>query len=162
MVLTASGGQSFSLSAAQRNERNILAKLQRSHATKQLYHDLWHERKAIEAVVAHHLGRADPSSCVVQGINTWLIGQFNVCVIVHVHDDDGKISKKTFRCPMNHKVEERYTPGSVDEKLRAEVATYAWIEINCPDVPVPLLHGFGLSSGLQVCCSRLTRTLMAI
>jgi sugar phosphate isomerase/epimerase len=125
VALTASGGQSFSLSAAQRNERNILVKLQRSHATKQLYHDLWHERKAIEAVVAHHLGQIDPSACTVQGMNTWLIGQFNVCIIVHVHDRDGKISKKISRCPMYHKFGEHFIPGSVDEKWRAEVATYA-------------------------------------
>jgi hypothetical protein len=79
-----------------------------------------------------------------------LIGQFNVCVIVHIHDGDGKISKKIFRCPMNHKFGEQYTPGSVDEKMRAEVATYAWIETNSADIPIPFLHGFGLSSGLQV------------
>jgi hypothetical protein len=70
MALTASGGQSFSLSAAQRNERNILVKLQRSHATKQLYHDLWLEKKAIEAVVAHHLGRINRSTCTVQNMST--------------------------------------------------------------------------------------------
>jgi hypothetical protein len=150
MVLTVSGDQSFSLSATQRNERNILVKLQRSHATKQLFHDLWHERKAIEAVVAHHLGRIDRSTCTVQDMSTWLIGQFNVCVIVHIHDGDDKISKKIFRCPMYHKVGEQYTPGSVDEKMRAEVATYAWIETNSADIPIPFLHGFGLSSGLQV------------
>lgn len=81
-----------------------------------------------------------------------MIGQFNICIVIHVHGSDGKVSIKLFRCPMPHKVGERYTPGSVDEKVRAEVATYAWIEGNCPEIRIPILHAFGLSSGLQVCC----------
>jgi hypothetical protein len=151
MALSVSGGETFSLSAAQKNERNILARLQRSHATKQLYQDLWRERKTIEAVAAHHLGRIEPSACSVQGTDTWLMGQFNICIIIHVHESDDRTSKKIFRCPMPHKVGEQYSPGAVDEKMRAEVATYAWIETKCPDIPIPYLHAFGLSSSLQVC-----------
>ena len=75
MAMSVSGGESFSLSAAQRSERNILARLQRSHATKQLYQNLWHERKTIEAVTAHHLGQINPSACAVQEMDTWLTGQ---------------------------------------------------------------------------------------
>ena len=51
---------------------------------------------------------------------------------------------------MPHKVGEQYSPGAVDEKIRAEVATYGWIETNCPEIPIPYLHAFGLSSDLQV------------
>lgn len=150
MALSVSGGESFSLSAAQRNERNILARLQRSHATEQLYQELWHDRRTIEAVTAHHLGLISPSACTVQGMETWLIGQFNICIIIHVHDSDGRTSRKIFRCPMPHKFGEQYSPGAVDEKVRAEVATYAWIETNCPDIPIPYLHAFGFSGNLQV------------
>jgi hypothetical protein len=150
MALSVSGGESFSLSAAQKNERNILARLQRSHATEQLYQDLWHDRETIEAVTAHHLGQINPSACTVQEMDTWLTGQFNICIIIHVRDSDGRTFRKIFRCPMPHKVGEQYSPGTVDEKIRAEVATYAWIETNCPDIPIPYLHAFGLSSNLQV------------
>lgn len=151
MILSVSGGESFSLSAAQKNERNLLARLQRSHATRQLYQDLWRDRKTIEAVTAHHLGRINPSSCIVQKMGTWLIGQFNICIIIHINESDGRTSEKIFRCPMPHKVGEQYSAGTVEEKIRAEVATYAWIETNCPDIPVPCLRAFGLSNNLQVC-----------
>lgn len=153
MALAVSGGETFTLSEARRSERNILARLQRSHATKQLYQDLWRERAMIEAVVAHHLGRVDPSACNVQGMATWLMGQFNICIIVHVHHNDYRTSKVIFRCPIAHKVGEQYSPGAVDEKMRAEVATYGWIEANCPDIPIPCLRGFGFSRRLQVRCS---------
>ena len=147
-MLSVSGGETFSLSAARKNERNILARLQRSHATKQLYQDLWRERATIEAVTAHHLGRIETSACKVQKPDTWLMGQFNICVIVHVHQSDDTTAKMVFRCPMPHKVGEQYSPGAVDEKMRAEVATYAWIEAHCPDIPIPCLRGFGFSRGL--------------
>jgi hypothetical protein len=38
---------------------------------------------------------------------------------------------------MPHKVGEQYSPGAVDEKMRAGVATYAWIEANCPEISIP-------------------------
>jgi hypothetical protein len=154
-MLSVSGGETLSLSAAKKNERNILARLQRSHATKQLYQDLWRERTTIEAITAHHLGGIETSACKVQEPDTWLMGQFNICVIVHVHRSDDTTAKMIFRCPMPHKVGEQYSPGAVDEKMRAEVATYAWIEAHCPDIPIPCLRGFGFSRGLQVSCSYL-------
>ncbi|RMY93110.1 hypothetical protein D0862_09308 [Hortaea werneckii] len=149
MTLSLSGGETFSLSAATKNERNILSRLQRSHATEQLRQDLWGERTRIEALVANHLRRMSPSACTVQPTNTWFKGQFNICVVVHIQLGDQTLSKMIFRCPMAHKVGEQYTPGSVDEKMRTEVATYAWIEANCPEIPIPCLRGFGFSRSLQ-------------
>jgi len=125
MVLSVSGGESFSLSAAQRSERNTLARLQRSHATEQLYQDLWHERKTIAAVTAHHLGQISSSACTVQGMDTWSKGQFNICIVIQVRHSDVEFSRKIFRCPMPRKVGEQYSPGAVDEKIRAEAAAYA-------------------------------------
>jgi hypothetical protein len=150
MALSISDGESFTLKAAQKNERNILSRLKRSDCTVKLYQDLWRDRKTIEAITAHHLGRIDPSTCVVQNTVTWIKGQFNTCILVHVHENDGSKSKKIFRCPLAHKVGERYSPGAVDEKMRAEAGAYAWIEENCPEIPAPRLHGFELSLGLQV------------
>lgn len=39
----------------------------------------------------------------------------------------------------------------MEEKLRTEIATYLWLEENCPDVPIPVLHAFGLPDGSIVC-----------
>lgn len=150
MALSISGGEKLSLSAAQRNERNILARLRRSQATIQLYQDLWHDRKAIEALVAHHLGVSDPSACTLEPMDTWMKGQFNICMLVRVQTGDGNTVRKIFRCPMPHKLGEQYFPGAVQEKVRAEVAAYVWIEAHCPEIPIPTLHGFGLSIGLEV------------
>jgi hypothetical protein len=69
-----------------------------------------------------------------------------------VHGSDGSISKKIFRCPLAHKVGERYSPGVVDEKMSAEAGAYVWIEENCPEIPAPKLHAFiafGFSPDLQ-------------
>lgn len=105
MPLSTSDGESFTLSAARKCERNILARLQQSHATKQpLFYELWREGAAVEQVVAHHLRLDRPSSCQVQGTNTWLMGQFNVCIIIHVCRDGATTSKMVFRCPIPHKV----------------------------------------------------------
>jgi hypothetical protein len=150
MELSISNGDRFTLKAAQKNERNILSRLKRSDCTARLYRDLWRDRKTIEAITAHHLGRIDPSACCVQDTATWMKGQFNVCIPVHVHEADGSISKTIFRCPLAHKVGERYSPGAVDEKMRAEAGVYAWVEENCPDIPTPRLHAFGFSPDLQV------------
>lgn len=57
--------------------------------------------------------------------NTWLMGQFNICIIVSVCHSGGTTSTMIFRCHMPHKFGEQYSPGAVDEKMRAEVATYA-------------------------------------
>jgi hypothetical protein len=150
MALSISNGEQFTLTAPQRCERNILSRLKRSDCTVKLYQDLRRNRKTIEAITAHHLGLIDPSACVVQDTVTWIKGQFNTCILIHVHESDGSTSKKIFRCPLAHKDGERFSPGAVDEKMRAEVGAYAWIEENCPEIPAPKLHGFGLSPGLQV------------
>lgn len=139
-----------SLSAARRSERNILAKLEQYEATNQLYQELWRQRKTIEAIVAHHLRFSEPRACIVQGMDSWIKGQFNICVVVHVDTGEGKNFKKIFRCPMAHKVGEKYSSGAVEEKMRAEIGAYAWIESNCPDIPIPRLEGFGLLNDLQV------------
>ncbi|KAH8723918.1 hypothetical protein GQ44DRAFT_740665 [Phaeosphaeriaceae sp. PMI808] len=51
------------------------------------------------------------------------------------------------RCPIPHKLAEARYPGTVDEKLSCEVGTYAWMQENSPNVPIPHLFGFGFSDG---------------
>ena len=150
MALSISNGETFTLKAAQKNERNILSRLNRSDCTAKLYQELWRDRRTIEAITAHHLGRINPAACVVQDTNTWIKGQFDTCILIHVHESDGSTTKKILRCPLAHKVGERFPPGAVDEKMRAEAGAYAWIEDNCPELSVPRLHAFGFSPSLQV------------
>jgi len=150
MALSISNGGTFTLKAAQKNERNILSRLKRSDCTLKLFQILWRDRRRIEAITAHHLGRIDPSACAVQDTVTWLKGQFNICLPVRVHESDGAMSKVMFRCPLPHNVGERSSPGAVDEEMRAEVGAYAWIEEHCPEIPAPRLHGFAFSADIQV------------
>lgn len=38
-------------------------------------------------------------------------------------------------------------PGNADEKLRTEVATFIWIQENCPSIPIPFLWGLDFLVG---------------
>ncbi|KAF6787339.1 aminoglycoside phosphotransferase [Colletotrichum sojae] len=80
-----------------------------------------------------------------------IMGSFNVCIPVCVKSthNQGAATRLFLRCAMPHKLAESRSPGSVDEKTRCEVATYAWMQRNCPDVRIPYLYGFGLSDGTQ-------------
>lgn len=51
---------------------------------------------------------------------------------------------------MPHKLAEKNHPGTMDEKLNCEVATYAWIQENCPEFPFTHLIGFEFSDGAKV------------
>ena len=55
---------------------------------------------------------------------------------------------------MPYKVGEDLYPGSVDEKLSCEVAAYAWMQANCPDIRIPHLYGFGTTSDEHVSSPR--------
>ncbi|KAJ0417842.1 hypothetical protein BJY00DRAFT_288788 [Aspergillus carlsbadensis] len=43
-------------------------------------------------------------------------------------------------------------PGNGDEKVRCEAGAYAWLQENCPDVAIPELYGFALSTGQTFTC----------
>jgi hypothetical protein len=49
-----------------------------------------------------------------------------------------------------YRIGEDCCPGNGDEKVRCEAGTYAWLQENCPTVPIPRLYGFGLSTGQTV------------
>ncbi|KAJ5279406.1 hypothetical protein N7478_004778 [Penicillium angulare] len=98
----------------------------------------------ITETVANHLGLS-ASQCEVVGVEDWLHGSFNVCVPVDIKGK--KFNRVLIRFPLPYHVGENVCPGNSDEKLRCEAGTYAWMQDNCPDVPILRLHGFGLSSG---------------
>lgn len=147
MVLRISG-ETFTLESAWRDERNILLGLRRSTLNASMYDSLWSQRKTIQALVASHLGLSSNAQCVVEPPKAWVKGKFNVCVFLQVEDNAGHISRKVFRCPIAHKVGDH--EDAVDEKIRAEVANYVWVEENCPEIPTPRLIGFGFGNNSEV------------
>lgn len=98
------------------------------------------------------LSTANTVCKVAEEFREWVYGSFNACILVYIDDSVKFHTKKVFiRFPLPYKVGELQHPGNAEEKLRCEVATYMWIQSNCPDVPIPCLRGFGFPGGRSVC-----------
>ncbi|KAF3897577.1 hypothetical protein GY631_1545 [Trichophyton interdigitale] len=111
---------------------------------------LWivQHKKEIQELVSFQLGLASPEQCRVGEVKEWLHGSFNVCVPIYVNKGVTPTEKRLLiRFPLPYKIGETNYPGNADEKLRCEVATYVWMQENCPDVPIPKLWGFGFVDG---------------
>lgn len=86
-------------------------------------------------------------------VENWHHGSFNLCVPVVV---GGWKQKKQpggrvlLRFPLPYRVGDAFRPGNGDEKIRCEAGAYAWLQENCPDVPIPQLYGFSTSTGETV------------
>lgn len=102
----------------------------------------------MRAVVAHHLGLGSYAVCHVAEEENWLNGSFNICVPTTIDNWNGK--RVLIRFPLPYRIGEAARPGNGDEKIRCEAGTYAWLQENCPDVPIPGLYGFALSTGETV------------
>lgn len=139
----------ISYESAIRREDNIIQQLTYVGETAKLDASLWQARGAIQALTKHHLSLGRKDSCTVLGKHAWIRGSFNVCVPIEVCRGN-TTTRVLLRCPMPHKLAEATYPGSVDEKLNCEVATYAWMQENCPEVPIPHLFGFGFSDNRHV------------
>ncbi|KAH7333502.1 hypothetical protein BKA65DRAFT_527621 [Rhexocercosporidium sp. MPI-PUGE-AT-0058] len=74
---------------------------------------------------------------------------YDVCIPVYI-SPPSNVRSVLVRIPLPYKVGEAKSPGNVDEKLRCEVASYLWIQENCPDVSIPYLFGFGFSNGQTI------------
>ncbi|KAM4064891.1 aminoglycoside phosphotransferase [Hirsutella rhossiliensis] len=130
--------------SAANKEANILNQLPHVAATKALYRSLWDQRDVIAALAKHHLRLGHRDECVALPPCEWIRGRFNVCIPVKV--TTAACTKQVMlRCPMSYKLAESQYPGTVDEKLSCEVATYAWMQENCSDIRIPHLYGFGFS-----------------
>lgn len=128
------------------SEDNVINQLAYFKKTKELLNHLWEQRRSIEALVAHHLDLSQNEACIVQDQRTWIRGGFNTCIPAVVKSKN-ETRKVIMRCPMPHKLAEARYPGTADEKLSCEVGTYAWMQENSPNVPIPHLFGFGFSNG---------------
>lgn len=130
---------------AKRDESNILVALEDYQKTVQYFTKLLKQSALIKEAAAHHLG-ISPGVCEPGPFQSWLYGSFNVCIPIYVHGH----KKALMRFPILHRVGESFRPGNADEKIRCEAGTYAWLEKNCPSIPIPKLHGFVLSTGQSV------------
>lgn len=62
-----------------------------------------------------------------------------------------------FRVPLPYRVGDEFRLGNSDEKVRCEAGTYAWLQENCPDMPIPRMYGVGVSIGEAVSTYSLSR-----
>lgn len=138
-------------SAAKEQDANILHELGYRDQKIQYFTYLYRNRKLIETTVARHLGLASADTCHLVDVEDWIDGSFNVCIRVAIDDRDRAPGKQLMiRFPLPYRIGENSCPGNADEKIRCEAGTYAWLQENCPNVPIPRLYGFGLSTGQTV------------
>ena len=139
-------------SVAKEEDANILHELGYRDKKIKYFTHLYRNRKVIERTVAHHLGLTSADRCHLVDVEDWIDGSFNVCIRVDIDDRDrGSGKRLMIRFPLPYRIGENPHPGNADEKIRCEVGTYAWLQENCPNVPIPQLYGFGLSTGQTVC-----------
>lgn len=119
---------------------NALIKLQYPRLREQFFDSIEAQKADIEAMVQRQLG---VRACRVATREVWRSGSFNVAIPIYFPSGD----RVYLRAAFPYRIGEREAPGNVEEKLRTEIATYLWLQENCPDVPIPLLHAFGLPDG---------------
>lgn len=138
-------------SVAKEQDTNILHELGYSNERIRYFTHLYRNRRLIESVVARHLGITAIDACHLVDVEDWIDGSFNICIRVDI-DARAKFPKNQvmIRFPLPYCVGENTCPGNADEKIRCEAGTYAWLDENCPDIPIPQLYRFGLSTGLTV------------
>ncbi|PYI28058.1 hypothetical protein BP00DRAFT_459711 [Aspergillus indologenus CBS 114.80] len=135
--------------SAKEEETNILHKLEYYDKQLEFFSHLHNHQSWIQNTVAHHLNLNSPNLCHVSNIEDWLHGSFNVCVPVTIRPKGIRV---ILRLPLPYRVGEDFMPGNGDEKVRCEAGSYAWLQTNCPDVPIPELYGFALSTGETFTC----------
>lgn len=129
-------------------EFNILHQLGYHVEQTQFFAHLHGNRNWMKTIVTRHLGLRSSAECHVADMDNWLHGSFNVCVPITIDSWGGK--RVLMRFPLPYRIGEAFRPGNCDEKIRCEAGAYAWLEKNCPDVPIPQLYGFALSTGEMV------------
>ena len=147
-------------SSAVEHESNLLKKLTYVSETRKVYAYLSERIDDIEELTAHHLG-VGREQCVVAHWSEWIRGSFNVCIPLSVNGQDGRPNRTVLmRCPMTYRVGK--DAGSVDEKIGCEVAAYAWMQDNCPEIKIPDLLGFGFCDGRLVSATEISRNFQRL
>jgi len=141
----------MTLAKALDEEDNALFPLACSLQREDFLFWIYEHRKNFKALVSLHLGLTNSETCRFGEFREWKHGTFNVCVPVYIDNWRTHPGKRVLlRLPLPYIVGESTRPGNADEKLRAEVAVFIWIRVNCVDIPIPFLWGFGFPSGQSV------------
>lgn len=143
-------GRSLTFESACEEEGNLLLRLQHEHAAVSLRRRLWTQRDSLANLVRHQLGLGSGDACELQSPESWLQGAFNVCIPVEVMRRDASTARFILRCPMPHKLAEDRYPGTIDEKVSCEAASYVWMQEHCNDIRIPHLYAFGFADGRHV------------
>lgn len=144
--------RNITLEEALDEDDDILQELTYPDKRLEFYSYLLKHRKSIEDIVCFHLGVHKGACKAAEELREWVHGSFNACIPIYVDESAKFRPRKVFiRFPLPYKVGEAQCPGNAEEKLRSEVATYIWIQDNCPGVPIPCLRGFGFAGGWSVC-----------
>lgn len=145
-----------SLQSALEEEDDMLLDLDYPEQRIDFFVSLYGNRENIITIVSYHLGLQSTDTCRLGEVSEWIHGSFNVCIPIYVGGPNQHLEKcALIRFPLPYKIGESQNPGNVDEKIRCEAATFIWIQEHCPEVPIPLLYGFGLVCGQSVCCQTL-------
>ncbi|KAF2207287.1 hypothetical protein CERZMDRAFT_119098, partial [Cercospora zeae-maydis SCOH1-5] len=142
------------------DDHDMLIRSQWPRQEAEILNYLESQTGTMQQLVAQHLPFR-PRKCTVAPREDWLRGSFNVCIPVTI--DELPRKRVLVRCPFPHRLGSPTLPNTSVEKIRGECATFAWLSVNCPNVPIPQLWGFGLPSGQTFTplaqCSWMRRTL---
>jgi hypothetical protein len=133
------------LNTALSEDDNMLAQIRYPRQRQEFLNHLSACKAEIEAIVSFHLRLKE---CRTGEISSWISGSYNVCIPVYISPPSDECV--LVRIPLPYKIGEANFPGNVDEKLRCEVASYMWIQENCPNIKIPFLFGFGFPDGQAV------------
>jgi hypothetical protein len=134
--------ETITYAEAKEREVNILHQLGYLPRQNEFFGSIRARRSLVEILVAHHLG-VPSDKCHASDIDDWMHGSFNLCVPVTVEE----FGRVIIRFPLPYRVGDGFSPGNCDEKVRCEAGTYAWLQQECPTIPIPRLYGFGLATG---------------
>ncbi|KAL4817225.1 hypothetical protein BDW67DRAFT_174801 [Aspergillus spinulosporus] len=163
--------EEITYSLAKEREVNILHQLGYFDQQCRFFSHLNDRQEWMKAVISHHLGFKSTDMCHVANMEDWFSGSFNVCVPVTINKWKGRQQPGQhviLQFPLPYRVGEGFRPGNGDEKIQCEAGAYAWLQQNCPDVPIPRLYGFAMLTGetvqdcircYQIICRRLLQWL---
>lgn len=154
-LVVKTGSHTYTLDDALAAETDILPALKAPQQTVRFRREQLEARRSqIQQVVCRHLNISS-NKLVLSETSEWIHRGFNICLPIEILDTRSqKLPRKAMmRVVLPHAVGESYSPGTVDEKVRCEAATYAWLQRECPDIPIPQLLGIGLPGGRSACFS---------
>ena len=145
--------EEITFSLAKEREVSILHQLGYFDRQRRFFSYLDTRRDWMKAVVAQHLSLDSADVCYIVKIEDWFRGSFNICVPITIvnwkrRQQPGK--RVILRFPLLYRVGDDFRPRNGDEKIQCEAGTYVWLQQNCPEIPIPRLYGFALSTGETV------------